>query len=118
MHLLFYGALQKKMLQMDWLQNLLKEQSIKVSLPSHSCCAIGNPPRPHLNPPLQQGQTYDSPASTHAIPGFISTYKIDTAELLEQDLSKYGCFNEFFYRWVLFLPCGGFQVARMPGRKE
>ena len=30
MHLLFYGALQKKMLQMDWLQNLLKEQSIKV----------------------------------------------------------------------------------------
>ena len=31
MHLLFYGALQKKMLQMDWLQNLLKEQSIKVS---------------------------------------------------------------------------------------
>ncbi|KAI4527552.1 hypothetical protein K525DRAFT_231850 [Schizophyllum commune Loenen D] len=74
MHLLFYGALQKKMLQMDWLQNLLKEQSIK------------------------QGQTYDSPASTHAIPGFISTYKIDTAELLEQDLSKYGCFNEFFYR--------------------
>ncbi|KAL1762667.1 phosphatidylserine decarboxylase-domain-containing protein, partial [Schizophyllum commune] len=76
MHLLFYGALQKKMLQMDWLQNLLKEQSIK------------------------QGQTYDSPASTHAIPGFISTYKIDTAELLEQDLSKYECFNEFFYRWV------------------
>ncbi|KAI5895059.1 uncharacterized protein SCHCODRAFT_02618486 [Schizophyllum commune H4-8] len=74
MHLLFYGALQKKMLQMDWLQNLLKEQSIK------------------------QGQTYDSPASTHAIPGFIQTYKIDTGELLEQDLSKYGCFNEFFYR--------------------
>ena len=35
MHLLFYGALQKKMLQMDWLQNLLKEQSIKVSSFSH-----------------------------------------------------------------------------------
>ena len=39
MHLLFYGALQKKMLQMDWLQNLLKEQSIKVS-PSPSTARL------------------------------------------------------------------------------
>ncbi|TRM57435.1 phosphatidylserine decarboxylase-domain-containing protein [Schizophyllum amplum] len=74
MHLLFYGAVQKKVLQMEWLQNLLKEQSIK------------------------QGITYDSPASAKAIAGFIKTYQIETHELLQQDLSKYTCFNDFFYR--------------------
>ncbi|THH09563.1 hypothetical protein EW145_g1929 [Phellinidium pouzarii] len=45
-----------------------------------------------------QGEIYDSPKSVHSIPSFIQTYKIDTLELLESDISKYNTFNEFFYR--------------------
>lgn len=46
----------------------------------------------------QQGQIYDSPGSVHSIPSFIETYSIRTDELLQPDISKYGCFNEFFFR--------------------
>ena len=46
----------------------------------------------------QEGEIYDSPESAKSIPGFIETYNLDTKELLEPDISKYGTFNEFFYR--------------------
>lgn len=32
------------------------------------------------------------------IPSFIETYGIQLDDLLEPDISKYKCFNEFFYR--------------------
>ncbi|KAH8110282.1 phosphatidylserine decarboxylase-domain-containing protein [Phellopilus nigrolimitatus] len=74
MHLLFYGKEQRKLLEGGKLENMLREQSLK------------------------QGAIYDSPESAHSIPSFVETYKINTAELLEPDLSKYRTFNEFFYR--------------------
>ncbi|KAG0279656.1 hypothetical protein BGZ95_000608 [Linnemannia exigua] len=45
-----------------------------------------------------QGRHFDDPASVRHIAPFIKTYKLDLTELLEQDMSKYGTFNEFFYR--------------------
>ncbi|KIY45019.1 hypothetical protein FISHEDRAFT_67255 [Fistulina hepatica ATCC 64428] len=74
MHLLFYGTQQRKLLKTDWLQNLLKKQSVK------------------------QGIIYDSPSSRFAIPSFVKTWSIETDELLDPELDHYGCFNEFFYR--------------------
>ncbi|KAF7308811.1 hypothetical protein MKEN_01080700 [Mycena kentingensis (nom. inval.)] len=74
MHLLFHGSPQAKILRWEWVQDLLKEQSVK------------------------QGEIYDSPESIHAIPSFIETYSISTAELLEPDITKYPTFNQFFFR--------------------
>ncbi|KAJ6607469.1 phosphatidylserine decarboxylase-domain-containing protein [Mycena sp. CBHHK59/15] len=77
MHLLFYGREQIKVLKSQTIEHLLMEQSIK------------------------QGKVYDSPESTASIPSFISTYSLDTKELLEPDITKYRTFNEFFYRKLL-----------------
>ncbi|KAI5117883.1 hypothetical protein M0805_002274 [Coniferiporia weirii] len=74
MHLLFHGKEQVKVLEGGKLEGLLHEQSVK------------------------QGEIYDSTKSAHSIPSFIQTYKIDTSELLETDISKYRTFNEFFFR--------------------
>ncbi|CAG8568466.1 11126_t:CDS:2, partial [Racocetra persica] len=46
----------------------------------------------------RQGKYFDSPHSVNKIPGFIKHYHIKTDELLEPDISKYKCFNDFFYR--------------------
>ncbi|KAJ7760510.1 phosphatidylserine decarboxylase-domain-containing protein [Mycena metata] len=74
MHLLFYGREQVKVLHSHSVESLLKEQSIK------------------------EGKVYDSPESVKSIPSFIATYSLDTAELLETDITKYKTFNEFFSR--------------------
>jgi phosphatidylserine decarboxylase len=41
---------------------------------------------------------YDSPESAASIPSFVTTYSLDTSELLEPDVKKYKTFNEFFSR--------------------
>ncbi|KAF5353075.1 hypothetical protein D9758_008750 [Tetrapyrgos nigripes] len=74
MHLLFYGDLEIKLLENKTVKEILKEQSVK------------------------QGKIYDSPESVKSILSFIKTYNIDIEELEEPDISKYGCFNDFFYR--------------------
>lgn len=45
-----------------------------------------------------QGKHFDDPASVSHINPFIKTYKLDLTELLEEDVTKYRTFNEFFYR--------------------
>ncbi|KAJ3503090.1 hypothetical protein NLJ89_g8589 [Agrocybe chaxingu] len=74
MHLLFYGKEEIKVLGNRRVEELLREQSIK------------------------QGKIYDDPKSVHSIPSFVETYSIQLDELLEPDVGKYGCFNEFFFR--------------------
>lgn len=51
---------------------------------------------------FQQGRIYDDPKSVDSIPYFVETYSIQTDELLEPDTTKYGSFNEFFYRYSRF----------------
>ena len=41
---------------------------------------------------------YDSPESVKSIPSFIQTYTISLDELEQPDITKYKCFNDFFYR--------------------
>ncbi|KAJ3730022.1 phosphatidylserine decarboxylase-domain-containing protein [Lentinula guzmanii] len=74
MHLLFYGSARETVLNYKSVEHLLQEQSIK------------------------QGTIYNSPESAKSIPSFVQTYSLDITELLEPDLTKYGCFNEFFFR--------------------
>jgi len=74
MHLLFYGKEQTLLLENRKVEELLREESIK------------------------QGRIYDDPKSVHSIPYFVEAYSIQTDELLEPDVTKYGSFNEFFYR--------------------
>ncbi|KAJ7252755.1 phosphatidylserine decarboxylase-domain-containing protein [Mycena haematopus] len=74
MHLLFYGNEQVKVLHSHTVESLLKEQSIK------------------------EGKHFDSPESVANIPSFVTTYSLDTSELLEPDITKYKTFNEFFFR--------------------
>ncbi|KAJ7876782.1 phosphatidylserine decarboxylase-domain-containing protein [Mycena leptocephala] len=74
MHLLFYGREQIKVLHSHTVESLLQEQSIK------------------------EGKLYDSPESAASIPSFVTTYSLDTSELLEPDVKKYKTFNEFFSR--------------------
>lgn len=76
MHLLYYGREEEKALQWKRVQELLKEQSVKM------------------------GRSYDSPASREHIRPFIASFKLqDTlAELAEPDPDKYACFNDFFSR--------------------
>ncbi|KAI0669632.1 phosphatidylserine decarboxylase-domain-containing protein [Trametes maxima] len=74
MHLLFYGGTQVKMLHNRSVETILKDLSVR------------------------QGKIYDSPESVKSIPSFIQTYSIGTDELEEPDITKYKCFNDFFYR--------------------
>ncbi|KAK0189157.1 hypothetical protein F5146DRAFT_1205431 [Armillaria mellea] len=74
MHLLFYGKGQILLLGTETVANFLKRLSIK------------------------QGKIYDSPQSVASIPSFIKTYSLSLKELLEPDIKKYGCFNDFFSR--------------------
>ncbi|KAF9581916.1 hypothetical protein BGW38_000899 [Lunasporangiospora selenospora] len=74
MHLLFACMVDRQLLHTHRLQHLFAEESIR------------------------QGLHFDAPESTAQIPHFIKTYSLDTSDLLEQDLSKYRSFNEFFYR--------------------
>ncbi|KAG6891234.1 hypothetical protein C0995_008486 [Termitomyces sp. Mi166 len=74
MHLLFYGRGRAKVLGTQTVEHLLREQSIK------------------------EGRIYDSPLSVKSIPSFVRTYKIDTSELLQPDITAYKTFNEFFSR--------------------
>ncbi|KAJ3986296.1 phosphatidylserine decarboxylase-domain-containing protein [Lentinula detonsa] len=74
MHLLFYGSARETVLNYRSVEHLLQEQSIK------------------------QGTIYNNPESAKSIPSFVQTYSLDITELLEPDLTKYGCFNEFFFR--------------------
>jgi len=50
---------------------------------------------------LNQGRHFDAPESVSYIPHFIKTYQLDLTELLVQDLTKYECFNAFFYRKLM-----------------
>lgn len=62
----------------------------------------------------KQGKIYDSPESAESISSFVKTYDLKTDELLEPDLTKYKCFNDFFSRcaachkfsveWVTLIP--------------
>lgn len=48
---------------------------------------------------IKQGLAFDSPVNALPhIEHFVATYHIDTASLLEPDLTQYRTFNEFFYR--------------------
>ncbi|EJF56197.1 hypothetical protein DICSQDRAFT_93902 [Dichomitus squalens LYAD-421 SS1] len=74
MHLMFYGGTQIK---------LLHNRSVEVVLKDLS---------------LRQGKVYDSPESVKSIPSFVNTYSIGLDELEQPDITKYKCFNDFFYR--------------------
>ncbi|KAI8978164.1 phosphatidylserine decarboxylase-domain-containing protein [Trametes punicea] len=74
MHLLFYGGTQVKLLHNRSVETILKDLSVR------------------------QGKIYDSPESVKSIPSFIQTYGIGLDELEEPDITKYKCFNDFFYR--------------------
>ncbi|KAG5647920.1 hypothetical protein DXG03_007844 [Asterophora parasitica] len=74
MHLVFYGYGRARVLGTRRVEDLLRKESIR------------------------QGRIYDSSQSAHSIPSFVKTYNLTTEELLEPDLSKYACFNEFFSR--------------------
>ncbi|KAI0764292.1 phosphatidylserine decarboxylase-domain-containing protein [Trametes elegans] len=74
MHLLFYGGTQVKLLHNKSIETVLKDLSIR------------------------QGKIYDSGESVKSIPSFIQTYSIGLDELQEPDITKYRCFNDFFYR--------------------
>ncbi|KAK0203038.1 phosphatidylserine decarboxylase-domain-containing protein [Desarmillaria ectypa] len=74
MHLLFHGKGQILLLGTETVANFLKRLSIK------------------------QGKIYDSPQSVASIPSFVKTYSLSLKELLEPDIKKYGCFNDFFSR--------------------
>ncbi|KAF0389945.1 hypothetical protein F8M41_010864 [Gigaspora margarita] len=74
MHLLFSGKVEEKVVESHPIRHLFEVES------------------------KRQGQYYDSPHSIKSIPSFIKHYNIKTDELLEPDISKYRCFNEFFYR--------------------
>jgi len=47
---------------------------------------------------VKEGKIYDSPESAANIPSFVKTYSLDVNELLQPDITKYSCFNEFFSR--------------------
>lgn len=95
MHLLFYGGTQVKLLHNRSVETVLKDLSVRVRI-SHSSV---------LDPALivlhQQGKIYDSPESVKSIPSFIETYGISVDELERPDITKYICFNDFFYRCAL-----------------
>ncbi|KAF8935674.1 hypothetical protein BGZ47_009804 [Haplosporangium gracile] len=74
MHLLFACQFDHRLLETHRLQNLFLKES------------------------ETQGKHFDDPASVCHIAPFIKTYKLDLTELLEEDVSKYKTFNEFFYR--------------------
>ncbi|KAM5545233.1 hypothetical protein V8D89_001344 [Ganoderma adspersum] len=74
MHLMFYGGTQIKLLHNHTVESILKDLS------------------------LRQGKVYDSPESVKSIPSFIQTYTISLDELEQPDITKYKCFNDFFYR--------------------
>ncbi|KAL1940356.1 hypothetical protein VTO73DRAFT_8928 [Trametes versicolor] len=74
MHLLFYGGTQVKLLHNKSVETVLKDLSVR------------------------QGKIYDSPESVKSIPSFIETYGISVDELEQPDITKYACFNDFFYR--------------------
>ncbi|KAF9123578.1 hypothetical protein BGX30_001397 [Mortierella sp. GBA39] len=74
MHLLFAGMFDRKVAKAHRIQHLFSVESVN------------------------QGRNFDAPESVAQIPHFIKTYKLDLSELLEPDLSKYSCFNRFFYR--------------------
>lgn len=80
MHLLFYGSKQTSILRYGTVENLLKKMS------------------------LREGVIYDDESDPKAVQAFIhnfiATYKIDTADLLEPDLTKYKSRNAFFYRKI------------------
>ncbi|CAG8463076.1 2119_t:CDS:2 [Scutellospora calospora] len=74
MHLLFFGRLEEKFVELSAIKSLFTVESVR------------------------QGRYFDSPHSAKNIHSFIKHYKINTDELLEPDIKKYKCFNEFFYR--------------------
>ncbi|CAH2353915.1 phosphatidylserine decarboxylase proenzyme 2 [[Candida] railenensis] len=47
---------------------------------------------------VKQGSKFDNPSSKNDIPSFIKFHRLDLAECLEEDMTKYDTFNEFFYR--------------------
>lgn len=47
---------------------------------------------------IKQGTKFDQPESRNDIASFIKFHKLDLSDCLEQDMTKYETFNEFFYR--------------------
>ncbi|KAI0740541.1 phosphatidylserine decarboxylase-domain-containing protein [Earliella scabrosa] len=74
MHLLFYHGSQFSLFHTRRVGKILKDLSVR------------------------QGRIYDSPESVKSIPSFIETYTISLDDLEEPDITKYKCFNDFFYR--------------------
>lgn len=94
MHLLFYGGTQVKLLHNRSVETVLKDLSVRVRMLHpyvfyHTLIVL-----------CQQGKIYDSPESVKSIPSFIETYGISVDELEQPDITKYACFNDFFYRCV------------------
>ena len=92
MHLMFYGGAQIKLLHNHTVESILKDLSLRVRIVIDFVRS--------LNAQLlfQQGRVYDSPESVKSIPSFIQTYSISLDELEQPDITKYKCFNDFFYR--------------------
>lgn len=78
MHLLYYGRYQERALQNHQVENLLKQQSLKM------------------------GAQYDDPASVDHIQPFIDSFQLGDSmkEMVQPDPTKYKTFNEFFAREI------------------
>ena len=78
MHLLFYGSKKSSLLRWGSVEDLLQKMTAR------------------------EGVIYDDESDPAAVQdfirNFIATYKIETKDLVEQDLTKYPSRNSFFYR--------------------
>lgn len=78
MHFLYYGHYQQRFLTLARVEQLLKEQSMKM------------------------GRNYDSPESKSHIAPFIEAFGLQESmrEMVKEDPEEYGTFNEFFAREI------------------
>ncbi|CAF0766457.1 unnamed protein product [Didymodactylos carnosus] len=74
MKLLFSGSVQRELLQKRSIKKFFEHETKRL------------------------GKAFDEPKSRKHIQAFVKMYRLDVDELLEPDLTKYSCFNEFFYR--------------------
>lgn len=78
MHFLYYGYYQQRLLTSSRVEDVLKEQSVKM------------------------GETYDSPASKSHIVPFIDSFDLraSMADMVQPDPDSYATFNDFFSREI------------------
>ncbi|CAF1355999.1 unnamed protein product [Didymodactylos carnosus] len=74
LRLMFDGRVQRELLHTEAIKHLFAKESLRL------------------------GQAFDEPQSRDHIESFMRMYQLSTDELFQPDLTKYGNFNEFFYR--------------------